>query len=102
MSDLRWRNANARHPDVIAAQRRERTRVRGERHQRWGRPPAQAASPTRQMFMVTARALAGSYVILRPGGSQRQDESREGEGGKRVHQPGVVRPQELTEEDGAR
>ncbi len=40
---LRWRNANARHPDVIAAQRRERARVRSERHQRWGRPHAQAA-----------------------------------------------------------
>jgi hypothetical protein len=40
---LRWRNANARHPDVIAAQRRGRARVRSERHQRWGRPHAQAA-----------------------------------------------------------
>jgi hypothetical protein len=37
------RNANARHPDVIAAQRRERARVRSERHQRWGRPHTQAA-----------------------------------------------------------
>ena len=37
---LRWRNANARHPDVLAAQRRERARVRSERHQRWGRPRA--------------------------------------------------------------
>jgi hypothetical protein len=35
---LRWRNANARHPDVLAAQRRERARIRGERHHRWGRP----------------------------------------------------------------
>ena len=35
---LRWRNANARHPDVLAAQRRERTRVRSECQQRWGRP----------------------------------------------------------------
>ena len=35
---LRWRNANARHPDVLAAQRRERARVRSERQQRWGRP----------------------------------------------------------------
>ena len=25
---LRWRNANARHPDVLAAQRRERARIR--------------------------------------------------------------------------
>src|SRR4051812_39341270 len=37
---LRWRNANARHPDVLAAQRRERARVRSERQQRWGRPHA--------------------------------------------------------------
>jgi hypothetical protein len=29
----RWRNTHARHPDVLAAQRRER-------HQRWGRPRA--------------------------------------------------------------
>jgi transposase len=40
---LRWRNANARHPDVVAAQRRERARIRSERHQRWGRPRAKAA-----------------------------------------------------------
>jgi transposase len=39
---LRWRNANARHPDVLAAQRRERARIRSERHQRWGRPATQA------------------------------------------------------------
>ena len=28
---LRWRNAHARHPDVMAAQRRERARIRSER-----------------------------------------------------------------------
>ncbi|MFJ9552159.1 IS630 family transposase [Streptomyces erythrochromogenes] len=39
---LRWRNANARHPDVLAAQRRERAKVRSERQQRWGRPRPQA------------------------------------------------------------
>jgi transposase len=39
---LRWRNANNRHPDVLAAQRRERARVRSERHRRWGRPQSQA------------------------------------------------------------
>jgi hypothetical protein len=37
---LCWRNANARHPDVLAAQRRERARVRSERQHRWGRPRA--------------------------------------------------------------
>ena len=35
---LRWRTANARHPDALAAQRRERAVVRSERQQRWGRP----------------------------------------------------------------
>ena len=39
---LRWRNANARHPDVLAAQRRERARIRSERQQRWGRPKPQS------------------------------------------------------------
>ncbi|MFD3591066.1 IS630 family transposase [Streptomyces sp. NPDC058683] len=41
---LRWRNANARHPDVLAAQRRERARIRSEKGIRWGgRPLADAA-----------------------------------------------------------
>jgi transposase len=40
---LRWRNANARHPDVLAAQRCERARVRSERHHCWGRPQPRAA-----------------------------------------------------------
>lgn len=38
---LRWRNANARHPDVLAAQRRERARIRSEKGHRWGRPKNQ-------------------------------------------------------------
>ncbi len=33
---LRWRNADARHRDVLAAERRERARVRSERGIRWG------------------------------------------------------------------
>ncbi len=40
---LRWRNARARHPDVLAARRRERARIRSERQQRWGRPKPKAA-----------------------------------------------------------
>jgi transposase len=40
---LRWRNANNRHPDVLAAQRRERARIRSQRHHRWGRPQSHAA-----------------------------------------------------------
>ncbi|MDQ0956125.1 hypothetical protein QFZ66_000003 [Streptomyces sp. B4I13] len=41
---LRRRNANARHCDVLAAQRRERARIRSERGiRRGGRPLADAA-----------------------------------------------------------
>jgi len=40
---LRWRNAHARHPDVLTAQRRERARIRSERQRRWGRPKLKAA-----------------------------------------------------------
>ena len=40
---LRWRNAHARHPGVLAAQRRERARIRSERQQRWGCPEPKAA-----------------------------------------------------------
>nr|WP_280855069.1 MULTISPECIES: IS630 family transposase [unclassified Streptomyces] len=41
---LRWRNANARHRDVLAAERMERARIRSEKGIRWGgRPLATAA-----------------------------------------------------------
>jgi transposase len=41
---LRWRNANARHPEILAAQRRERARIRSEKGIRWGgRPLTEAA-----------------------------------------------------------
>lgn len=40
---LRWRNAHARHPDVLTAQRRERARIRSEKGHRWGRPTRLAA-----------------------------------------------------------
>lgn len=40
---LRWRNANARAPELLAAQRRERARVRAEKGHRWGRPTTRAA-----------------------------------------------------------
>lgn len=36
---LRRRNANTRHPDVLAAQRRERARIRSEKGIRWGGRP---------------------------------------------------------------
>jgi len=41
---LRWRNTHARHPDVLAAQRRERARIRSERQRRWGQRPATRAA----------------------------------------------------------
>jgi hypothetical protein len=41
---LRWHNAHARHPDVLAAERRERARVRSERHRRWGQPRQRPAA----------------------------------------------------------
>ncbi len=41
---LRWRNAHARHPDVLAAQRRERARIRCEKGHRWGRPRIKKAA----------------------------------------------------------
>ncbi|WP_308378109.1 IS630 family transposase [Streptomyces sp. ISL-98] len=41
---LRWRNANARHPDVLAAQRRERARIRSEKGIRWGGRPLSTAA----------------------------------------------------------
>jgi hypothetical protein len=40
---LRWRNAQGSLPDMLAAQRRERARIRSERQQRWGRPKPEAA-----------------------------------------------------------
>jgi len=41
---LRWRNANAKHPDVLSAQRTERVRIRSERQRRSGRPAARASA----------------------------------------------------------
>ncbi|MPY60618.1 IS5 family transposase [Streptomyces spongiae] len=41
---LRRRNTNARHPDVLAAQRRERARIRSEKGIRWGRRPLRVAA----------------------------------------------------------
>ncbi|WP_323185084.1 IS630 family transposase [Streptomyces sp. NBC_00140] len=41
---LRWRDANARHPGVLAAERKERARIRSEKGIRWGRRPLAAAA----------------------------------------------------------
>lgn len=40
---LRWRNQNARHADVLAAQRRGRARIRSEKGIRWGGRPMKVA-----------------------------------------------------------
>jgi hypothetical protein len=40
---LSWRNKNARHPEALAVQRRERARIRSEKGIRWGGRPALAA-----------------------------------------------------------
>lgn len=41
---LRWRNNSARHPEVLAAQRRERARIRSEKGIRWGGRPLLGAA----------------------------------------------------------
>ena len=41
---LRWRTTHARHPDVLAAQRRERARIRSEKGIRWGGRPLLAVA----------------------------------------------------------
>jgi transposase len=41
---LRWRNAHARDPNVLAAERRERARIRSEHHRRWGQPRTKTAA----------------------------------------------------------
>ncbi|WP_432012898.1 integrase [Streptomyces cucumeris] len=41
---LRRRNANTRHPDVLAAQRKERACIRSEKDIRWGGRPLNATA----------------------------------------------------------
>ncbi|WP_394365756.1 transposase [Streptomyces sasae] len=41
---LRWRNANARHRGVLAAERKERARIRSEKGIRWGGCPLDAVA----------------------------------------------------------
>jgi transposase len=40
---LRWRNANARDPEVLRLQRKRRAQIRAEQQRRWGRPAPRAA-----------------------------------------------------------
>jgi transposase len=42
-SYLRWRNANARDPEVLRLERKRRAEIRAEKQRRWGRPAARAA-----------------------------------------------------------
>lgn len=42
-SYLRWRNANARDPEVLRLQRKRRAEIRSEKQRRWGRPAPRAA-----------------------------------------------------------
>jgi hypothetical protein len=56
---LRWRNANARHPDVLEAQRRERARIRSERQRRWAelhpaRPSPKQPEPHTGTYVLNA------------------------------------------------
>ena len=40
---LRWRNANARDPEILRLERKRRAQIRAEQQRRWGRPAARAA-----------------------------------------------------------
>lgn len=40
---LRWRNANARDPGILALERKRRAELRAEKRRRWGRPAPRAA-----------------------------------------------------------
>jgi len=60
---LRWRNANARHPDLLAAQRRERAQVRAEKGQRWDDLPPEQRDPPALTFVVTALSRSRDYQL---------------------------------------
>jgi hypothetical protein len=62
---LRWRNANARHPDVLAAQRRERARVRSERQHRWGQTTLESSLTTERIRRCIDDALSSGAVVTR-------------------------------------
>lgn len=71
---LRWRNENARHPDVLAAQRRERARIRSEKHIRWGgrslqlRPePADTLGTASVVELKACRLRTGNKLANRAG-----------------------------------
>jgi hypothetical protein len=55
---LRWRNANARHPDVLTAQRRERARIRSEKNTAGDGPPGRPINPANVRGHCTWQGLA--------------------------------------------
>ena len=55
---LRWRNAHVRHPGVLAAQRRERARIRSERSNAGAAPNPKPHNPARSTFVASAVATA--------------------------------------------
>jgi hypothetical protein len=61
---LRWRNANARHPDVLSAQRCARARVRGVRQYRWAN--ALPARPDPNPANVSGQSNGGDVRVNRP------------------------------------
>jgi hypothetical protein len=77
---LRWRNANAHHPDILAAQRRVRARVRNERQQRWGHPRLKAARTSGPATVHGQRSRRSPDAVLanhRPHRCKRADARRE-------------------------
>jgi hypothetical protein len=71
---LRWRNAS--HPDVLAAQRRERARIRSERQRRWAdlhpaRPSPKQPEPHTGTYVFNALrgCLCLPWLLLKPDGS---------------------------------
>ncbi len=72
---LRWRNANAHHRDVLAAERKERARIRSEKGIRWGGPPlkrsctvksAPSGWPSRTAHLPRTRRSPCSAAASRP------------------------------------
>lgn len=56
---LRRRNTNSRHPDILAAQRRERARIRSEKGIRWGgRPLPSQPERSDEIHVVAARTCS--------------------------------------------
>ncbi len=65
---LRWRNANARHPDMLAAQRKERARIRSEKGHPLGRQTTTGSGMTTQP--------GHSTTSLRPASARTRARSR--------------------------